>query len=254
MSTRGDALSMIARLVVDQAFPGVPANLRPRFIELRRKQLATAVAVAMAESGGNTTARAYNYRDRMGVKRASSTPPAPGTYQVGSLSVDRGLWQLNSRWHPEVSDTMADDPVIATREAFRISAGFTSWRPWATYNNGAYRRWLTAAEAAVTETAAKQEQYDASHPGGITGVVAGVGGVLNSAGHAALAVPDFLARLADPHTWLRVVQVVAGLGAVVLGTLLLTHDLAGSALRTVTGTGKGAVIGAAAAKTATAAL
>ena len=65
-----------------------------------------AVRVAKCESGLNTTARNYN---------------EPG-------SVDRGLFQINSKYHPEVTDQQADDPVFATKffcEA--VKAGNLSW-------------------------------------------------------------------------------------------------------------------------------
>lgn len=90
-------------------------------------QLPTAVAVALAESGGDT-----------GIVRVNAGGTAPG-------SRDRGLWQINDRWHPEVSDACAFDPVCATREAVRISKGGTDWSPWNAYKSGAYRRFLEPA-------------------------------------------------------------------------------------------------------------
>ena len=93
----------------------------------------TAVAVALAESGGNTLAR--NHVDHPG-------SPADGSW-------DRGLWQINSYWHAEVSDAQADDPVASTDATFRISSGGRSWTPWTTYTSGAYLRYLTIATEAV---------------------------------------------------------------------------------------------------------
>src|SRR5690242_11175877 len=49
------------------------------------------VAVALAESGGWSHARLINT----------------------DCSVDRGLWQINSYWHGEVSDSCAFDPTCA---------------------------------------------------------------------------------------------------------------------------------------------
>ncbi len=65
-----------------------------------------AVKVATCESKLNPTARNYNSAD----------------------SVDRGLFQINSKWHPEVTDAQADDPEYATRffcKAFK--EGNLSW-------------------------------------------------------------------------------------------------------------------------------
>jgi Lysozyme like domain len=92
--------------------------------------LSIAVAIAFAESSGKTDARLVN---------------ADG-------SIDRGLWQINSRWHPEVTDAMADDPATAAREAFRISKSGADFTPWATFKSGAYRRYLDPQETAMLPT------------------------------------------------------------------------------------------------------
>ena len=60
----------------------------------------TAVAVAWAESRGDTTAKGYN-----------------------SNSIDRGLWQINNYWHRDVSDSCAFDAGCNARAALRISSG-----------------------------------------------------------------------------------------------------------------------------------
>lgn len=78
--------------------------------------LTTAVAVALAESAGKTLA----------VNTRGNTPP----------SRDRGLWQINSYFHPEVSDHDAFDPLAAARAVWRISKRGTDWREWTTYQAG----------------------------------------------------------------------------------------------------------------------
>ena len=87
-----------------------------------------AVAVEWAEAGGNTDAKHVNTDG----------------------SIDRGLWQINSRWHPEVTDAQAYDANASTDAAYRISFGGTVWTPWAVFNNGAYTRWIDSARAAVS--------------------------------------------------------------------------------------------------------
>lgn len=94
--------------------------------------LVMAIAIALAESGGNTQAQGFN-RDSSG--RVSS--------------VDRGLWQINNFYHSEVSDNCAYDPNCAAGAAFRISAHGTNWQPWSTYMNGAYRQYLVRAQRAA---------------------------------------------------------------------------------------------------------
>jgi hypothetical protein len=84
--------------------------------------LAMIVAIAQAESGLRTDARNRN-TDRF-------------------HSVDRGILQINSHWHPEVSDACADDPACAFQAGFRISERGRSFHPWSTYTNGAYQQFL----------------------------------------------------------------------------------------------------------------
>ncbi|GAB3896785.1 hypothetical protein GCM10029964_078680 [Kibdelosporangium lantanae] len=86
----------------------------------------TAVAVAMAESRCDPLARGSN----------------PG-------SVDRGLWQINDYYHPEVSDACAYDAQCNANAAYRISDGGTDWTQWSTYQSKAYRQFLDDARAAI---------------------------------------------------------------------------------------------------------
>ncbi|HEV7978603.1 FG-GAP-like repeat-containing protein [Amycolatopsis sp.] len=86
-----------------------------------------AVAVAMAESRCDPAARGVN----------------PGH------SIDRGLWQINDYYHPDVSDTCAYNAQCNANAAFRISDGGTDWSPWSTYKSGSYKKFLTQARAAI---------------------------------------------------------------------------------------------------------
>lgn len=82
--------------------------------------LQMAYAIVMAESGGRANA-------------SNSTGNSHG--------VDRGIFQINSYWHSEVSDAAAYDPLRAAKAAYRISKGGTDWHEWATYGNGAYKQY-----------------------------------------------------------------------------------------------------------------
>jgi hypothetical protein len=99
--------------------------------------LRLAVAVGLAESGGNPTARGPN-------------PPTPG---CPAGSTDQGAWQLNTCYHPEVPDACADDLACAARETYRISAAGSEWREWTTFTSGAYQAQLGAADQAVAALA-----------------------------------------------------------------------------------------------------
>src|SRR5574341_1826443 len=81
------------------------------------------VAIAQAESGLRPDA----------VNETGNTPPT---------SRDRGILQINSYWHSEVTDECAFDPACAFREGFRISQHGTNFTPWAVYKGGQYTRFL----------------------------------------------------------------------------------------------------------------
>jgi hypothetical protein len=91
--------------------------------------LVISVAVALAESSGWTKAVLINT----------------------DCSRDRGLWQINSRWHGEVSDAQAFDPNACAQATFTISSGGTNWTPWVTYNNGAYQQFMARARTAAQQ-------------------------------------------------------------------------------------------------------
>jgi len=90
--------------------------------------LAMAYAICMAESGGRANA----------------------TNSVGnSHGVDRGLFQINSYYHPEVSDAQAFNALANAKAAYRISHGGTNWNAWSTYHNGAYKQYYGGSSGAL---------------------------------------------------------------------------------------------------------
>ena len=96
--------------------------------------LVTIVAIAMAESGLDPSAQGWN----------GPTAGCPGG------SVDRGILQINSCYHAEVSDAQAYDPAAAFRAGFAISGGGASFGPWATYTGGQYRSHVEEVRAAAS--------------------------------------------------------------------------------------------------------
>jgi Lysozyme like domain len=91
--------------------------------------LVTAVAIALAESGGDPQA-------------LGDTTITPG----GSL----GLWQINLRWHPEfqANPNALYDPQTNANAAYSVfkQQGFSAW---STFNGGQYSAHLADASAAV---------------------------------------------------------------------------------------------------------
>lgn len=88
---------------------------------------ATAIAIALAESGGRTDA----------VNRKNSNG-----------SIDYGLFQINSIHKDLLARGSWSDPVSNARMAFSVSSGGTNWKPWVVYKTGAYRMFLARATLA----------------------------------------------------------------------------------------------------------
>lgn len=81
-----------------------------------------AVAVALAESGGDPNA-------------------------VGDVNLGRsiGLWQINLAAHPEYSEDELYDPQTNANAAFAIyQAAGNSFSPWTTFKTGAYQENLSS--------------------------------------------------------------------------------------------------------------
>lgn len=152
-------------------------------------------------------------------------------------SIDRGPFQINSRAHPEVSDACAHSLPCAAAAAFKISRGFKDFHPWTTFTSGAYKRNWARAVKAVPGAAS-----DATKGAGVLGT--GVGpdvapGAADAAAGAigsALSVPgQFLKLIADPRTWLRLVEMVLGVALLLMGLRSFTGgaiDPVGLAART----------------------
>ena len=105
------------------------------YVHFKRHRAVTAVAIGMAES--YCTVRAKH--------RDGPTGGCPDG------SVDRGLWQINSCYHPEVSKHCAFKANCNARAAKRISDRGRNWTPWSVYNSGVYEQYLAVAKQAVDQ-------------------------------------------------------------------------------------------------------
>ncbi|HEV2780934.1 MAG TPA: D-alanyl-D-alanine carboxypeptidase family protein [Actinophytocola sp.] len=106
----------------------------------RGQALTTAVAVALAESGGNPKARGDT------TITDGTWGPSIGLWQIRSLRSDYGTG--------DERDAKANlDPATNARHAWSISDHGTNWTPWSAYTNGSYRRYLDTARAAAQQVA-----------------------------------------------------------------------------------------------------
>lgn len=90
----------------------------------RGGKLTTAVAVMCAESGRYTRAWHENVVDGV------------------VMSIDRGLFQLNDKAHPSVSEASAYNALENAAYAYRLSHGGDDWEAWAAWKSGAYKKFI----------------------------------------------------------------------------------------------------------------
>jgi hypothetical protein len=147
--------------------------------------LAIAVAIALAESGGNTTSH-------------NAIPP-DNSY---------GLWQINmlgslgparrSEFGISSNDQLYD-PAVNARAMIKISGGGTNWKPWSTYTSGKYRVYLARGKVA------------AGNPGGTEATQVGnIGKAWDT--------------LTSAHTYVRIGLFMAGFILLIIAIFKLTGD------------------------------
>ena len=171
----------------------------------RGADLQTAVAVALAESGGNPSAHALTSRED-----------------------SRGLWQINVRAHPEFTSANLYDPATNARAAKAVLAK-QGWRAWSTFTTGRFLLFMPTAGAATR-----------SLPGGIdtgdplgdkaSGVVDSAAGTVMETGQAIQSVGQLAAKagtwINNPRNWIRVLYVIVGSALVVSALVVVALPVA----------------------------
>lgn len=192
-----------------------------------------AVAVAMAESGGKVS--------------AVGGPNSNGTY-------DYGLWQINSV-HGLDSRRLTTEPFYNASAAHKIyKDARSSFRPWATFTGGKVNpnvvkdvqalggKYPTVVSAGPA-TAAPINDPIGNAVTDAGGAVADVVPGLSEVADLARGVGGLVGALTDGRTWVRVVQVVGGVGMVVAGAVLLRVSAVTRAVGAVRSAAPGAVAG-----------
>lgn len=90
-------------------------------------QIATAVAISLAESSGRQTV----------------------THRNSNGTTDYGLWQINSVHGALLQQGDWRNPVDNAKMALQVSGGGTNWKPWSTFNNGSYLLFLPRGKVAA---------------------------------------------------------------------------------------------------------
>jgi hypothetical protein len=157
--------------------------------------LALAVAIALAESGGNPAAH--------------NPVPPDNSY---------GLWQINmignlgptrrKEFGISTNDALFD-PAVNARAMFKVSGGGQNWRPWTTYTSGKYRVYMPRGQTA----AGTPSTADA----GLTVQNVGLGSALGT-------FSVIISTMSDPHTWVRIGLFMGGLVLLIMGIFKMTGD------------------------------
>lgn len=110
--------------------------------------LATAVAIALAETNPPGNENSYNPEAQKG------TPQGQGSY---------GLWQIYLWKHPEFAGLNLMDPQTNANAAYQLYAqhGFA---PWSTYGSGKYQAYMGQAIAAIQAAAPAMPSFATAPP------------------------------------------------------------------------------------------
>lgn len=190
---------------------------------------------------GVITGTAIVYRESGGKIRAYRDP----TKNPGG-GADRGIWQWNSKYHPDVTDAIAYDPVAATKIAYTKSKGFTDFEPW----DGAK---ITSSQLSVAVKAAQASGYKV-FPGAtidtgswgvddipiVGGVVEGAVDVVTGVGGSLLgwteALGNVLSNLLSGDWWKRIGIGLLGIAILVGGLVIMfKQQVTGAVVDSVTG-------------------
>lgn len=180
------------------------------------KKLQTAVAVALAESGGNT--------------------------QAVSPTSDYGLWQINLNAHRQYNQQQMFDPAQNARAMIAISGNGTNWKPWVVYNTGRHLIKWGEAGIGVRRSIAVGQYMRPKFSTDIPGVSNPLAGVVNAVASPLDSLNELAELLGSSAFWRRAVGVGGGVTLVVTGLVLLNRDLVAQVAQVVP---VGRVVGAA---------
>jgi hypothetical protein len=162
-------------------------------------QIVTAVAVALAESGGETTA----------------------TNRNSNGSTDYGLWQINTVHGALLNQGDKFNPLDNAKMALTVYArAGNKWTPWSVYKSGTYRAQLNTATLAARNPVPPAGAANASPGEAPTTTVPASSplDMLGPIGSALGSITSVLDKVTSGSLWLRV-------GAFIIGSCLIVFSL-----------------------------
>ena len=184
-------------------------------------QVAMAVAIAYAESGGDPAA--VNNRNRNG-------------------SSDYGLFQINSVHKAKLAKHNWRDPQENAKMAYLIweEAG-SKWRPWATYNSGSYKKHYKPNQITTSPGSA---DAGTAPPTDAT-ALGGTGGAETGIGLGPITPLNLFGFASTKAFWMRFGIGVIGTGLIIIGVIIIFRKPIAKGATTVlsfTPVGKGATL------------
>lgn len=182
--------------------------------------LSRAIAVALAESGGNTSAHNGN---------AKTGDDSYGLWQINMIG---GMGPARRKAFGIASNAELLDPTKNAKAAWSISNSGRNWTPWSTFKNGAYLKHIPVGDAAAKKVIAasgkNREGFLWSIP--FTNTVADAGEATGQAVGGATDVPGAIARAVNGisqtvfKAGLSFVTVVVAVVLLILGVIILMRS------------------------------
>lgn len=161
---------------------------------LSGRALVVAVAVALAESGGDASINGPTVTTNWG----------NGNFRTHAV----GLWQiLLGPGRP--NEVALRNPTTNAQWMKKLSSGGKNWQPWEAYTNGRYLRYWTRAQKAANNPDAQPPTSGSADQIGLTDIAEWPG-----------QIADFVNLMTDPVTWLRVGMFIGG-GVILAASLFM---------------------------------
>lgn len=171
--------------------------------------LAKAVAIALAESGGNP--------------RAHNAVPPDNSYGLWQINMLGSMGPARRKQFGLSSNDELFNPTTNAKAAYAIASGGKNFRPWSTYTSGAYIRYMSRAnKASGNPDSSGIDSGGGTEQAGLNDVLSWPSGIT-----------DFFEFITDPNTWLRAGMIIGG--AILVGVALVQISGAGNAIGQVAG-------------------
>lgn len=169
-----------------------------------QSKLQAAIAIAMAESGGNPNAEGDK------TLQNATWGPSIGLWQIRSLKAESGKGTVRD-------GTRLKDPTFNAKSMASISRNGVDWGPWSTWPLRAapYLPGAAGIASAVINGRGVGEAVDT--------VQEGAGALTSGLADVGTGVRATHQWVTDRNNWIRVAKVTAGFGLLIGGILLVTR-------------------------------